>query len=329
MVNLRHCLSRIKPLLAMAVCMAIATPTLASDKPFAVWVQEYKRDAAAQGISQGLLDKAFHNLAPNERVIELDRRQPEGTMTFAQYKQRVISQQRINEGRRKLAQHRALLERVSAKYGVQPRFIVALWGVETSYGANTGGFDVIEALATLAYDGRRGEFFRKELTNALTIIDQGHISLENMRGSWAGAMGQCQFMPSSFLAYAQDGNGDGRKDIWNNLEDVFASIANYLAKSGWDDQWTWGRRVTLPEGFDSDLADIKQSRPVSEWARLGVRNEWGGELPQADIGASLVFPGEKGGEAYLVYNNYKTIMKWNRSLYFATSVGILSDELAK
>lgn len=329
MVNLRHCLSRIKPFLAVAGCAVIAAPAMASDQPFSAWVDSYKREAAAKGISQPLLDKAFSNLAPNDRVIELDRKQPEGTMTFEQYKTRVISQQRIKEGRRKLQKHRAQLEKVAAEYGVQPRFIVALWGIETNYGSNTGGFDVIEALATLAYDGRRGEFFRKELTNALTIIDQGHIALDDMQGSWAGAMGQCQFMPSSFIAFAQDGDGDGRKDIWGDLDDVFASIANYLSKSGWEDEWTWGRRVTLPAGFNTSYGDIKDSRPLAEWARMGVRNEWGGALPDAPIKASLVFPNDDGGEAYLAYNNYKTVMKWNRSLYFATAVGILSDELAK
>lgn len=325
-----HPFRTIKSLLAAAACMGAMLPAIAqaNDRPFFAWVEEYKREAAGQGIPASLLDRAFLDLEPNDRVIELDRRQPEGTMTFAQYKQRVISEQRVQEGRRMMAKHRALLERIGREYGVQPRFIVALWGVETSYGKNTGGFNIIEALATLAYDGRRGEFFRKELTNALTIVHQGHIRLEDMRGSWAGAMGQCQFMPSSFLAFAQDGNGDGKKDIWGNLEDVFASIANYLSKSGWRDDQTWGRRVTLPAGFDKGVAGLKDSRSLPEWSRMGVRNENGGALPQVDIPASLVFPNDDGGEAYLVYNNYKTVMKWNRSLYFATSVGILSDRLA-
>lgn len=321
---------RSKSFFAAMACAAALVPAAASaaDEPFFKWVETYKQEAAAKGISKELLDRAFRDLAPNERVVELDRRQPEGTMTFEQYKERIVSQQRVNEGRRKLAQHRDLLNRISAEYGVQPRFIVALWGIETNYGSNTGGFDVIEALATLAYDGRRGEFFRKELTNAFTIINDGHIKLEDMRGSWAGAMGQSQFMPSSFVAYAADGNGDGKKDIWHTQEDVFASIANYLAKSGWKDDQTWGRRVTLPAGFDNSLADIKKSRSLQEWSRLGVRDADGNALPDVDIDASVVFPGEAGGEAYLAYNNFKTVMKWNRSLYFATSVGILSDRLA-
>lgn len=323
-------LFRLSRFVAVAACGAAMLPfaAQAADVPFFKWVEDYKQEARGKGISPTLLDNAFRDLQPNERVVELDRRQPEGTMTWEQYKDRIVNAQRIKQGRRLLAQHRDHLERVAAKYGVQPRYIVALWGIETNYGGNTGGFDVVEALATLAYDGRRGEFFRKELTNALTIIDQGHISLEDMQGSWAGAMGQCQFMPSSFIAFAQDGDGDGKKDIWNDLDDVFASIANYLSKSGWDDEQTWGRKVTLPAGFDNSYADIKDSRSLLEWARMGVRDENGNPLPQVDIPASLVFPGEAGGEAYLAYNNYKTVMKWNRSLYFATSVGILSDEIA-
>lgn len=316
--------------MAVASCAALSFPAVsgASEKPFVVWVEDFKQEAQSKGISQSLLDEAFRDLAPNEQVIELDRRQPEGTMTFTQYKQRIVSQQRINEGRKKLKQHRALLERIGKQYGVQPRFIVALWGIETNYGTNTGNFDIVEALATLAYDGRRSEFFRKELLNALTIAQQGHVKIGEMRGSWAGALGQCQFMPSSFLAFAEDGNGDGKKDIWNTQQDVFASIANYLSKSGWNDDQTWGRRVRLPSGFDHSLGGSKVTRSLAEWSKLGVRAEDGNALPQvAGINASLVFPGDDD-EAYLAYDNYKTVLKWNRSLYFATAVGILSDQLA-
>lgn len=320
----------LKSLAVVAACASVLLPAslYAANQTFVTWVDTYKAEAQRAGIAPKLLDRAFEGMSPNERVVELDRRQPEGTMTFAQYKTRVISDLRIRQGKQKLAEHRVLLEKIGKKYGVQPRFIVALWGIETNYGSNTGGFDVIEALATLAYDGRRGEFFRKELTNALKIINDGHISLEDMQGSWAGAMGQCQFMPSSFIAFAQDGNGDGKKDIWNNLEDVFSSIANYLSKSGWDDDYTWGRRVKLPSGFNRSYGDIKKSRSLVEWSRMGVRNQWGGALPNVDIQASVVFPDDKTDEAYLAYNNYKTVMKWNRSLYFATSVGILSDAIS-
>lgn len=326
---MRHILSRSLRIAAVAVVGCVYSAAVyANEQSFANWVEGFKQDAAQQGISSNLLERAFDGFSPIERVLELDRKQPEGTMSFEQYLDRVISKNRIAEGRRMLAQHRELLEKVSAHYGVQPRFIVALWGVETSYGSNTGGFSVIEALATLAYDGRRGEFFRKELLNALKIIDDGHISLDDMLGSWAGAMGQCQFMPSSFLAFAQDFNGDGKKDIWGDLEDVFASIAQYLSQSGWDDEYTWGRRVQLPANFNDSLAGRDVQKSLTEWQRLGVRTEWGGELPNVAINASVVYPDDDArGRAYLIYNNYNVLLKWNRSLYFATAVGILSDEL--
>lgn len=299
----------------------------AAEQPFVNWVDDFKRDATREGISHTVLDRAFYRLSPNERVIELDRRQPEGTMTFAQYLDRVITDKRVEEGRRLLAQHRPLLDKVAAKYGVQPHYIVALWGIETSYGKNTGGFSVIESLATLAYDGRREAFFRKELMHALKIADAGHIALEDMQGSWAGAMGQCQFMPSSFLAFAQDYNNDGRKDIWHSLPDVFASIANYLSTSGWQGDFIWGREVKLPTGFDRSLSGTSVSRSLAQWQALGVRKIHGGNLPDEPIKASVVFPDEADDRAYLVYDNYKTLLKWNRSLYFATAVGILADKL--
>ena len=224
---------------------------------FNLWVQSFKQEARAKGISQRTLDQAFSNVTPIPRVIELDRKQPEGKLTFAQYYDRVINKNRIAQGRRLYREHKTLLDQVSAQYGVQLQYIVALWGIETSYGNNTGGFGVVRSLATLAHDGRRSKFFRKELFNALKIIDEGHISAKAMQGSWAGAMGQNQFMPSSFHAYAVDGNGDGKRDIWKTLPDVFASTANYLAKSGWRGDERWGRRVVLPKGFVKSNASLK------------------------------------------------------------------------
>lgn len=313
---------------ALSVLPAVA---LANEAPFFKWVQDFQAEARGKGVSQGLLNKAFDKLEPNERVLELDQNQPEGTMTFAQYKERVVSQKRIQDGRKYLAQHRALLERVSQKYGVQPQYIVALWGIETNFGANTGGFNIVEALATLAYDGRRAEFFRKELLNALQIADAGHITLENMKGSWAGAMGQCQFMPSSFLSFAQDGDGDGKKDIWTDLDDVFASIANYLSSSGWEGDSTWGREVSVPAGFDQSIAGIRtDGKTIGEWRKLGIRTAAGEALPgDENKRAWLVFPGKEGEpDAYIVYENYRVVMKWNRSTFFATSVGLLADQIA-
>lgn len=310
--------------------ITVAPSTSYAAQTFESWVQAFKADARAQGISQTLLDQAFVNVQPKKRIIELDRKQPEGKFTFAQYKKRVITQARIDQGRRLYRQHKQLLDKVSAQYGVQPQYIVALWGIETSYGNNTGGFRVVEALATLAYDGRRSEFFRKELINALKIIDGGHISLANMKGSWAGAMGQNQFMPSSFHAYAVDGNGDSRRDIWTSLPDVFASTANYLSKSGWNGDQRWGRKVKLPQGFPKSLTGKKVKKSILQWKGMGVTLPNGGALPHAPgIRASIITPDGIGGPAYITYDNYSVIMKWNRSTYFATSVGLLADLIAK
>lgn len=296
-------------------------------QPFGLWVAEFKKEAIAQGISPELLERAFATMTPDERVIRLDRKQPEGTKTFTDYLAGAVSNTRIRQGRELLDTHRELLEKVAKDYGVQPRFIVALWGIETNYGGYTGNFSTVEALATLAYDGRRGEFFRKELLNALSIIQAGHITLAEMEGSWAGALGQCQFMPSSFLNFAVDYNQDGRKDIWNSLPDVFASIANYLKQSGWNDALTWGRLVSVPASTSDTLLDGKHFKTLAEWRKLGVTKSDGNELPDRDIEAALTTPGERAEGVYLIYRNYDVLLKWNRSRYFATAVGTLSDAI--
>jgi len=316
--------------IAIALGAAIAAfPAHAQTDPaFAAWLAEMRAEALAAGIREQTLDASFKDVAPIARIIELDRKQPESTLTFKQYVDRVVSKARIDSGRARLAKNSPLLQEVAAKFGVQPRFVVALWGIETNFGQNTGGFSVIAALATLAYDGRRSKYFRGELLEALRIVDQGHITPENMKGSWAGAMGQSQFMPSSFVNYAYDYDGDGAKDIWNTSADVFASAANYLSGVGWNADITWGREARLPEGFDPALADIKVVKPLSEWQALGVRRADGSDLPARDLPASVIFPGEVGGPAYIVYDNYRALLRWNRSLYFATAVGLLSDKIA-
>ncbi len=297
---------------------------------FEDWTTAFKDEALSKGISQKTLDMAFANIRHIDRVIELDRKQPEGRLTFAEYKKRVISQARIDQGRRMMRQHRAELDKASKKYGVQPQYIVALWGVETSYGNNTGGFDVVSSLATLAYDGRRADFFRSELINALKILDAGHIDVKNMRGSWAGAMGQNQFMPSSFHSFAVDGNNDGKRDIWTSLPDVFASTANYLSKSGWKGDERWGRKIQLPRNFDESLVGLETQKSLKEWQALGVRRLGGGDIPiVSGFQASVIAPDGISGPAYLAYDNFRVILKWNRSTYFASSVGILADYIAQ
>ena len=292
------------------------------------WVSQFKSKAKSQGVSDTTLNRAFAGSKFLPRVIELDRKQPESKITFATYEKRIVSKQRINQGRHELKKHRALLHEIGAHYGVQPQYIVALWGIETNFGSNTGGFDVVDSLATLAFEGRRSKFFGDELMNALKIIDAGHITAADMIGSWAGAMGQSQFMPSSFLAHAQDYNKDGKKDIWDTKADVFASAANYLARSGWKGDEKWGRQVSVPASFSKSMVDRKNKKPLSQWASMGVKLPHGGALPVANIKAGLVAPDGISGPKYMTYGNYDVIMKWNRSTYFATSVGLLADAIA-
>jgi membrane-bound lytic murein transglycosylase B len=266
---------------------------------------------------------------PIARVLELDRRQPETTLTFDEYITRVVTQSRVDSGRARIAENRELLDKVSARFGVQPRFIVSLWAIETDFGRIQGNFSIIAALATLAYDGRRSAFFREELYNALRMVERGLASPKDMKGSWAGAMGQSQFMPSSFLAYAFDMDGDGKADIWGNRADVFGSIANYLSKVGWKGTETWGREVKVPATLDTALIDYnKVQKPLAEWHALGVRKTDGTDLPIRDLNASLVRPARDSDRpTLLVYNNYRVLLRWNRSLYFATAVGYLADRI--
>lgn len=298
-----------------------------ADQAFRDWLAALRDEARARGISDATLDEAFRDVAPVARVVELDRRQPEFTQTFWTYMDRRVTDQRIQRGRAMLAEHRDLLEEILAKYGVPPRYIIALWGLETNYGDYSGGFRVIEALTTLAYDRRRARFFRAELLNALQILEEGHIPPVAMTGSWAGAMGQMQFIPSTFIGHAVDYSGDGRKDIWGSLPDAFASAANFLSNLGWQAGQLWGREVLLPEGFEPALASMDIKKPLHQWAAMGVRRANGMALPREALEGSIVLPQGHTGPAFLVYNNFRVIMRWNRSINYAISVGHLADRL--
>jgi len=304
----------------------IAAPdAFGAEKRFERWLEGVREEGLRRGLKPATLDSALSGIEPIPHVIELDRRQPEFTLTFKQYMTRVVSARRVEKGRRKLRENRALLKAIGAKYRVQPRFIVALWGIETDFGRISGGFKVIPALATLAYDGRRSAYFRRELFHALTIIDQGHITAKRMMGSWAGAMGQNQFMPSSFIKFAVDHDGDGKRNIWTDRGDVFASTANYLSRVGWRYDQTWGREVRIPDGFDAALIGLKVKKRISEWQRLGVRRPGGGDLPTRDLVASLVRPEQDDSPVFIIYDNYRAILRWNRAHLFATAVGRLAD----
>ena len=306
----------------------LGVPPAAHAATFEAWLEDFRAEALAAGISEPLLNQALSDLAPIEKVIELDRRQVESRMDFRTYRQRVLSDDRVERGRALMREHRELLERIGRDFGVQPRFIVALWGIESTFGTYKGSYPVVQSLATLAWEGRRASFFKGELLSALKILDSGDIEPAAMQGSWAGAMGQSQFMPSSFLRFAVDYDGDGRRDIWSSTPDVLASIANYLAKAGWSDRWTWGREVEPPAALDPGLVGLEVRKPLHAWQELGVRRQDGSALPVAPIEASLVWMDDRTGPAFLAYKNFRVLMAWNRSTYFAATVGELSDRLA-
>ena len=296
-----------------------------SDNKFLDFIDNIAFEAKAKGISKNIIKDFKTHAKFIPRVIELDKSQPEFKLTLDQYLKRVVTPLRIKNANLKYQQNKIQIKEISKFYGVQPRFLIALWGIETDFGRLTGGFSVISSLATLAYDGRRHDYFKKELFNALKIIDDGHISLKKMTGSWAGAMGQCQFMPSSFLNYASDWDKNGTKDIWNSKGDVFASAANYLKKVGWSNKTTWGRKVNISN------YKIKHKKNkilyLDDWSNLGVLKNNKNKLPSNKLKARLIIPDNYGQYGYLVYNNFENLLNWNRSNYFAIAVGKLSDNI--
>jgi len=318
----------------MGLWLGIAPAGAEPPQDFATWLDGVKADARAQGISQNTLDAALGGVQPIDRVLDLDRKQPEFTLTFEQYLSHVLTTARLRRGHAMMAQNMTLLSAVSAKYGVPKQVIAAMWGIETDFGRVTGGFHVVPALATLAYDGRRSQYFRGELINALTMIDSGKVTPEQMTGSWAGAMGQCQFMPSTYLHYAQDWNGGGRPDIWGTPADVFASTANYLSRIGWNPDHGWGRPVKIPKDLNAGLFSLDVKKSYTEWSKLGVRSASGKALPKSDVLVSLI-RAETGkgddigrGAPYLVTDNFRVFMTWNHSTFFALAAGTLADRLA-
>mgnify|MGYP000229928679 CR=1 FL=1 len=317
--------------------------------PFEEWLAEFKVEARSEGISEEILDAAFEGLTPNEKVVELDRRQPEFTQTSQEYLEKRVSALRIKNGRKKMEEYASVLNPSARDIAVQKRFIASIWGMETNYGTYTGNFNIVRSLMTLAYDMRRSSFFRRELLKALTILEEGHIAPDKMIGSWAGAMGQGQFMPTSFFAYAYDMDGDGKKDIWTNEADVFGSIGNYLAVHGWRPDQTWGREVKLPGDLAAHqalvdlthepnpprsckraLSDHSKKYSLDEWQEMGVRNLDGSDLPKVvntNIEATLLMPMGIDGPAYLTYQNFRSILTYNCSNLYALGVSLLSDEL--
>ena len=305
---------------------------------FSEFVASLKEQALAAGVTAATVAAALANLEPLEVVVERDRSQAEVVLTIDQYVSRRLTRSFVRTALEQKREHRADLGPIATKYGVSSSVLVAIWGMESNFGRFTGTRPTVQALATLAWEGRRRAFFTTEFINALQILDKGYIEADQMKGSWAGAMGQTQFMPSSYLAHAQDYDGDGRRDIWKTLPDVFASIANYLIAYGWKDDQIWGREVKVPAGGATKLAasvgfrqsgcraerELTVRLPLAKWQSMGVRTAGGAALPKVDRAASLLRAGSK---SYLVYTNYDALLGYNCAHAYALAVGLLSDRL--
>ncbi len=307
----------------------LCEPAFARDISFTTWLDHFYAEALREGVSGSTLRKVLPTLKVDEKVIRLDRKQLEKSIRFSRYYKNVVTPWRIKEGRKLIRQHKSFFKNISAQGGPAPSVIVALWAIESGYGHNTGSYSVINSLATLAYEGRRASFFRRELIEAFKILDEEKMDHRFLKGSWAGAMGQCQFMPSTYRRYAFDGNGDGKRDIWEEEHDVLTSIANYLMAEGWQTGEPWGIEVKLKKQISKKQKSLDVVYSAKVWKRLNVLPlKGGGFLPKL-LKASLIQPDGTGGRSFLVYDNFRTLMRWNRSTYFATSVGLLADALDK
>lgn len=334
--------NRFIQLISISALLALSN-VAAQERDFDAWLAELRQEAEERGISAESIELAFSEITPPvQRIISSDRSQPERVQTYADYLNARVSDWKIVNGKQRMREHADLLQEVGTKYGVQPRFIVAFWGMETNFGTYPIPEPLFNVLATLSFDNRRASFFRAQFFAALEMLDSGFPPYEQMKSSWAGAMGQSQFIPESYLQYAVDHDGDGNRDIWNSEADVFASIANYIKARGWRDDLTWGRPVKLPPGGESQLQESDAAtlsapgncsryrslgawRDLQQWQALGVRQADGSDLPTRSIPAALVYGDAGDDDAYIVYSNFCGIMAYNPALKYALSIGLLSD----
>jgi lytic murein transglycosylase len=305
----------------------VAPEAAAHQKDFARWVDDFRASARAAGISEATLKAAFDGVRELPRVVELDRAQPEFTRSVWDYLDTAVSPQRVQRGQDKLLQVRREADAAAARYGVPATILVAIWGMESNYGSNYGNIPTIDALATLGFEGRREEWARGQLLAALKILQNGDIDRAHMIGSWAGAMGQTQFLPSNFLAYAVDADGDGRRDIWGSMADVLASTANFLARSGWQADQPWGVEVQLPAGFDLARADASVRQTAAQWEAEGLRSMDGAALPPSLANAEVLLPAGARGPAFLIGPSFRSILRYNNSNSYALGVSLLSQRL--
>lgn len=288
---------------------------------------DFSVEARAKGVSENTINDALDNASLLEQVIKYDRNQPEFVRTFPDYLNKRVNAWRITQGKALLAEHYPLLQKLSAQYGIPPQYLVSFWGLETNFGAYKGKMPIIDALVTLACDTRRSDFFTQELIQALLLIDRENIDYKEMLGSWAGAMGHTQFMPSAYMQYAVDGDQDGRADLWNSVPDALTSAANFLSNLGWQPGYRWGREIKLPDSFDFRQTGRGFSKSLAEWSELGITKPDGSSIGNVDISASVIVPSGHKGPAFLVYDNFDVIMKWNYSEFYAIAVGYLADRI--
>src|SRR5882757_2975113 len=310
-----------------ATTVAFAGPVLAQSD-FQACLQNIQGEATRQGVPAQVADRAFQGLTPDQKVVDLDQRQPEFSLTYSKYIGNAVTAERITKGQQKMAQHRALLDALQGEYGVPPQYIMAFWGMETNYGGFMGDFQVVRSVATLGCMTKRQAFFSNETVQSLRILSLNHMTREQMRGSWAGAMGNMQFMPSTFMKWGVDRTGDGRIDLWNSLPDAFASAANFLRGIGWKPPLPASEEVLLPQGFPLDQADTTVEKPVRAWAQMGVKKAGGAALASSDEPSSIILPAGFRGPAFILYPNFKAVMNWNRSTLYALSVAILAQQIA-
>ena len=320
--------ARLGLLAAIGFAAGLAAAAASAQEDFLLCRDRLATLAVARGISESVATSVLAAVQPLERVISADRNQPEFVDDFGTYLGARVTPTRVERGRSLYAEHRALLGRLETRYGVPGQYLVAFWGLETNFGSVLGNIPVFDSLTTLACDQRRSDYFTDELINALTIVERGDVEAAEMIGSWAGAMGQTQFMPSVYLDHAVDGDGDGRANLWRSTADALTSAARFVASLGWDAGFRWGREVALPADFDFALAGRDRPRNLGEWRELGITTTAGEPVAALDIESALIVPAGSDGPAFLVYDNFDVIMRWNRSEHFALSIGHLADRIA-
>jgi membrane-bound lytic murein transglycosylase B len=317
----------IRTIILAATTAITAGPALAQND-FQACLQNIRSDAIQQGVPVSVIDTSFRGLTPDQKVVDLDSRQPEFTLTYGKYVGSAVNADRIAKGQQKMAQYRGLLDALEREYGVPPQYLISFWGMETNYGTFMGDFQALRSVATLACMTKRVAFFSGETIAALKILANNHMTSQQMRGSWAGAMGNMQFMPSTFVKWAVDRDGNGKIDIWTSMPDAFASAANFLRGIGFKPGLPAADEVVLTANFPLEQADMSVEKPVRAWAALGVKRAGGAALPASDEPASIILPAGWRGPAFILYPNFKAVMNWNRSTLYALAVTLLAQQIA-